>query len=82
MRDVQYPNPMEELVGGDDPDHVSMTASKAETMKKILQSVKECIVKSTFSALLPVFWERTRRSSIVELRLEFQWKQLLHSLFF
>ena len=50
---------MEELVGGDDPDHVSMTSSKAETMKKILQSVKECIVKSTFSALLPVFWERT-----------------------
>ncbi|KAK8796641.1 hypothetical protein WA588_000769, partial [Blastocystis sp. NMH] len=50
MRDVQYPNSMEELVGGDDPDHVSMT-SKAETMKKILQSVKECIVKSTFSAL-------------------------------
>ena len=49
MRDVQYPNPGEEYVDGDDHELASKSSSKTETMKKILQSVKESIVKSTFS---------------------------------
>ena len=49
MRDVQYPNPEEADAEGEEHDLTSMATAKAETMKKILQSMKECIVKSTFS---------------------------------